>query len=34
MPDGEVVSNHPDEQPPADTSAEVLYARPSTELSS
>jgi thioredoxin reductase (NADPH) len=37
MPDGEVVSNHPDEPPPpADGSAqpEVVYARPSSELSS
>ncbi len=36
LPGGEVVSNHPDEpQPPADTSQpEVVYARPSTELSS
>ena len=35
MPDGEVVSNHPDVQPPADTSQpEVVYARPSTELPS
>jgi thioredoxin reductase (NADPH) len=35
LPDGEVVSNHPDEQPPADTSQpEVVYARPSTELPS
>ena len=35
LPDGEVVSNIPDNQPPADTSQpEVLYARPSTELSS
>jgi thioredoxin reductase (NADPH) len=34
MPDGEVVSNHPDEQPPADGAAQpdVIYARPSTEL--
>jgi thioredoxin reductase (NADPH) len=36
MPDGEVVSNHPDEQPPpADTSQpQVVYARSSTELPS
>jgi thioredoxin reductase (NADPH) len=36
MPDGEVVSNHPDEQPPTDGAAQhgVVYARPSTELSS
>jgi len=35
LPGGEVISNHPDEQPPADTSQpEVVYARPSTELSS
>jgi len=36
MPDGEVVSNIAENQPPADTAAqpEVLYARPSTELSS
>jgi len=35
LPDGEVVSNHPDEQPPADTTQpEVVYARPATELSS
>jgi thioredoxin reductase (NADPH) len=35
MPDGEVVSNLPDGQPPADPSRpEVVYARPSTELSS
>ena len=35
LPDGEVVSNHPDEQPPADTTqSEVVYARPSTELQS
>src|SRR5688572_15592095 len=33
LPGGEVVSNIPDGQPPADTSQpEVLYARPSTEL--
>jgi thioredoxin reductase (NADPH) len=36
MPDGEVVSNHPDEQPPADGAAQpgVVYARHSTELPS
>ncbi|HEX6182790.1 MAG TPA: thioredoxin-disulfide reductase [Pyrinomonadaceae bacterium] len=36
MPDGEVVSNQPDGQPPADGSAQpnVVYARPSTELAS
>ena len=36
MPDGEVVSNHPDGQPPADRSPQsgVVYARPSTELQS
>jgi thioredoxin reductase (NADPH) len=36
MPDGEVVSNHAEGQPPADGAAQpgVVYARPSTELSS
>lgn len=36
LPDGEVVSNHPDEPPPpADTSQpEVVYSRPATELPS
>jgi thioredoxin reductase (NADPH) len=36
MPDGEVVSNHPDGQPPADGANQpaVVYARPSTELPS
>jgi thioredoxin reductase (NADPH) len=37
MPDGEVVSNHPDEPPPptdGPSQPEVVYARPSTELSS
>ena len=37
MPDGEVVSNIPDDQPPPADGAnqpEVVYARPSTELSS
>ena len=37
MPDGEVVSNLPDGQPPADGASaqpEVVYARPSTELQS
>jgi thioredoxin reductase (NADPH) len=36
LPGGEVVSNHPDGQPPADASAHsaVVYARPSTELQS
>jgi thioredoxin reductase (NADPH) len=36
LPDGEVVSNHPDEpQPPADgNQPAVVYARPSTELPS
>src|SRR5919205_709124 len=35
LPGGEVVSNHPDDQPPADPSQpEVVYARPSTELPS
>src|ERR1044071_1891763 len=35
LPDGEVASTPPDEQPPADTTQpEVVYARPSTELPS
>ena len=35
LPGGEVVSNLPDDQPPADPSQpEVVYARPSTELPS
>ncbi len=36
LPDGEVVSNIPEDQPPADNASQpgVLYARPSTELSS